>query len=87
MGVVTKVMFRAAVKPLRCAVRAARKPRVTFRWSPVRRMRLTRGGCGQNFLFCTPRHMTLRNHLCALSVRFMSRTRVTKRSCAKSWPG
>ena len=45
---------------------AARKPRAASPWSPVRRMRLTPGGCGQNFLrFCNP--ATLRKPVICLS--------------------
>jgi hypothetical protein len=34
-----------------------------YPWSPVERMRSTRGGCDKNLLFLTPRPMTLRAHL------------------------
>ena len=42
-------------KPLCYAVRAARKPGVTFHGHPRKRMRCAHGGCGRNFLrFCDP---------------------------------
>jgi len=55
-----KPILRATVNPLRCAIRASRKPRVAVSGHPLAGMRVAPGGCGQNFVFCTPRLMDLR---------------------------
>lgn len=50
---------RIAVNPLRCAVPASRKPMAYTPCTPVRRIRLTHGGCGQNIRVS---HAPSRNH-------------------------
>lgn len=47
------ITFRPGINPLRCASCYA-QARGAHPWPPVRRMRLTPGACGKNFVFFTP---------------------------------
>jgi hypothetical protein len=51
-------MFRDGVNPLRCAVRATRKPRVAFHGHPFDACVSPMGPSSKPSLVCTPHHMT-----------------------------
>jgi hypothetical protein len=44
-------------------------------WLPVERMRSTRGGCGKNVVFFTPRHMTSRAQRGSIRMAFGNNAR------------